>query len=114
MKIREYLEKIEKHTDVTFIIQRSIKDDHAPFYHNEFQTTPIRTNQEWLEGEGFIDNHIVINQDHPPIDVTGTWVNWYMAGRLKCAVVTTEEDLIRHYGEKQGRDMIAYYNRTVK
>lgn len=114
MTIREYLQKSQFNVaDVTFIVQRAVKDENTPFYHDEYWTTPVRSVREWLEGEGFVDTHIVINADHPPIDVTGTWGNWYKMGRLRCVVVTTEEELIKHYGEKQGKDMVAFYKRTV-
>lgn len=114
MKIREYLEKMGPRCDFTFIIQKAVKDEHSPLYHDEYRTTPVRYGTEWLNGEGFIDNYIVIKADHPPIDVTGAWNNWYKSGSLRCAMVTTEADLLTHYGEEQGRDMIAYYEREVR
>lgn len=113
MTIREYLEQIGR-TDVTFIISHAVKDENTPFYHSEYKTAPVRHSNEWLQGDGFIDNHIVINADHPPIDVTGTWLNWYKNGHLQCAVVTTEADLLTLYSEKQARDMIAMYDWEVR
>lgn len=114
MTIREYLQKNEfdNSADVTFIVQRAVKDDGSP-YHSEYRTTSVRTVLEWLEGEEFVDAYIVINADHPPIDVSGTWNNWYKKGLLRCAVVTTEEELLKLYGENQGRDMVDFYKRTV-
>ena len=112
MNIREYLEKTAK-PEATFIIQKAVKNENAPGYHNEYKTTPVRHKSEWLRGEGFIDNYIVIKADHPPIDVTGAWHNWHKGGSLGCAMVTTEADLLTHYGEKQGHRMIAYYEREV-
>lgn len=114
MKIREYLEKMSTRNNATFIIQKAVKDEHSPFYNDEYKTTPVRHRDEWLQGEGFIDNYIVIKADHPPIDVTGAWNNWYKGGLLRCAMVTTETDLLTHYGENQGRSMIAYYDREVR
>lgn len=113
MKIREYLENRSSNTNVTFIIQKAVKDEHSPFYHDEYKTTSVQHPNEWLRGT-FIDNYIVIKADHPPVDVTGAWHNWYKGGHLRCCMVTTEADLLTHYGEKQGRDMIAYYDREVR
>lgn len=113
MNIREYLEKTGA-TQATFIIKKAVKDEASPFYHDEYKTTPVRYKHEWMQSEGFVDNHIVIKADHPPIDVTGAWHNWYKGGTLRCAMVTTEADLLTHYGEEQGRKMIAYYEREVQ
>ena len=113
MTAREFLTKYCTNEEVTFIIQHAVKDEHSPFYNNTYSTTPMRRDWEW-QRHIWLDSYIVIKADHPPIDVTGAWLNRYNAGHLKCAMLTTEADLIRHYGEKQGRDMIEWYKRTVK
>ena len=92
----EWLENQNKNEDVTFIIAKAVKDDYSPMYHTEYRTTPIRPVYEWLR---FDDRYVVLNTDHPPIDVTGNWGKWYKRGRLKCAVITTIEDLYKMYGE---------------
>lgn len=115
MTVREYLQKQSKNTQVTFIIAHAVKDENTPFNHYEYKTTPIFAVWEWQEKSTWYDRYIVVNADHPPIDITGGWVNWYKAGRLKCIVITTEEDIRANCGgEKQTQDMIAYYKRTVK
>lgn len=103
----QWLETLNKNENVTFIIMKAVKDDYSPMYHAEYRTTPIRGVYEWLQSE---DGYIVINRDHPPIDVTGNWEKWYRGGRLKCAIITTEDDLYKMYGDKQGEEMIEYYN----
>ena len=113
MNAREYLEKLDQNSQVTFVIAHAVKDAASPFYHYEYKTTPVFTAWEVLKGE-WIDKYMVINSDHPPVDITGTWHNWYKSGRLSCAMLTTESDLRTMYGEKQAADMIAYYNKTVK
>ena len=113
MNAREYLQKQNKLQSVTFVIAHAVKDAATPFYHYEYKTMPVFTAQEMLQGE-WIDKYMVINSDHPPVDITGTWHNWYKSGRLSCAMLTTEDDLRAMYSEKQAADMIAYYNRTVK
>lgn len=114
MTAREYLEKKKEATMVTFVIRKAEKDTDSPFYDSVYRGTPIRTAGEWLRDFTWPEKYIVINADHPPIDSTGHWLRMYKSGYLLCAMITTEEELIRHYGEKKGRDMIAYYNRTVK
>lgn len=114
MTIREYLSKLPKNDQVTFVVQHAVKSEAGPFYENRYSTGPIRGAWEWLEfGESFLDGNLVINADHPPIDVTGLWARNYKNGHLRCAMVTTEADLLTHYGPEQGRRMIAYYERTV-
>lgn len=118
MTTREYLQKIQEKNgtcrDVTFIIARAVKDTHSPFYHHEFYGTPIRSVSEWLRwGDEFLDEHLVINADHPPIDVTGHWINKYKRGWVSCAMLTTEADLQLLYPGQQAVDMANYYRRTV-
>ena len=86
---------------------------YTPFYHDEYKTTPIYTVREWLEGKT-ADTYIVIKADHPPIDVTGIWLNWYNIKDLSCCMITTEQDLYTQYGESQGKDMINFYDRKMR
>lgn len=113
MKLREWLETKDKNESVTFIVAKSVKDEGSPFYDDIYTTVPMRSVWEWLQGES-IDKYIVIKAEHPPIDVTGSWQDWYKAGRLKCCMVTTEESLYKRYSEKQAKDMIGYYDREVR
>lgn len=112
MKAKEYLESIGE-GQVTFVITKSVKDKNSPFYHYEYETTPIYSRWEVLRDK-WIDKYIVINANHPPIDITGHWVRAYNKGHLKCAMLTTENDLYTHYSEKQAKSMIAYYDREVR
>ena len=41
MRVKEYLSKIPNNTSVTFIKARARKDASTPYYHAEYQTTPI-------------------------------------------------------------------------
>lgn len=114
MKLKEFLQTkkiLNKQTDITFTIAKAVKDEHTPFYHNEFYQTPIRSISEWLNLK---EEYIVINPDACPIDITGTWQKWYMKGRLLNAVITTEKDLFTHYSESQAKEMINYYDELVK
>lgn len=113
MKLREFLEEAGRNGTYTLIVQKAVKDERSPFYHPEYRTTPVYSVWEWLQGTG-IDKYIVIKRDHPPIDPTGAWLNWYNKNSLGCCMVTTEQDLITQYGEKQGREMIEYYDRLVR
>lgn len=118
MTLREYLQKVEAKRgpgrDVTFIIAHAVKDARTPFFHSEYRATPIRSASEWLRsGEDFLDESLVINADHPPIDIPGHWGAKYRKGWLDCAVLTTQADLELLYSTQQARDMAAYYKRTV-
>lgn len=114
MKLRELLEQAGRNDSYTFIIQKAVPDEGAPGYTNTYRTTPIRTVWEWLSSP-VPDKYIVIKRDHPPIDATGGgWLNRYNGGHLGCCMITTEQDLLTHYGEKQGREMIEWYDKGVR
>lgn len=114
MKVKEWLESKGKNEQATFIIERAVKDDATPFYHDEYRTTPIRSVYEWLDSTT-AEKYIVINADHAPIDVSnGGWTNWYKGGHLHCAVITTEEELYKHYSETQAKEMIEWYDKKVR
>lgn len=111
MTRQEWLKNQSKNEEVTFIIAKAVKDEGSTMYHHEYRTTPIRTVSEWLKGD---DGYVVINTDHPPIDITGSWEKFYRSGRLKCVVITTKEDLYKLYGREQGETMLKYYEETCR
>jgi len=111
----DFLRKHESAFSVTFIIARAVKDEHSPSYSYQYQTTSIRAAWEWLESPGWLEDYIVLNADHPPICIPGFWQYDYKAGRLKCCIIVKPEDLRKTCGgEKQFRDMLDWYERTVK
>lgn len=114
MKFREWLEMQGKNDRVTIIIAKAVKDEHTPFYHNEYSTTPIWSVWEWLRGTS-ADKYFVTNANHPPIDVTGNWQNEYKSGFLKCCIVTTEADHKALYrSEEQEQRMIEWYDKKAR
>lgn len=110
MTREEYL-KIVKGT-VTFVIAEAVKDTNSPMWSYQYRPTPVMYVDEWLS-QSNNDKYIVINADHPPIDITGHHLNRYNQKHLNCAIITTEEDLKKMYSEKQAQDMIEYYKRTI-
>ena len=115
MLVKEYLEimKEKNGNEFTFLIQKAVKDDNTPFYHDEYYQTPISGFYELIDKE-FPKKYIVIKADHAPIDITGVWTSDYKKGWLNCCVITTEKDLITRYGEQQGRRMIEFYDKEVR
>ena len=113
MKVKEWLESKGKSEQATFIIAKSVKDDDSSFYHKEYKTTPIYAVWEWLKCV-FCEKYIVINADHPPVDINGHWVRMYKQGHLQCAILTTEEDLYTEMSEEQAKRMIEYYDKEVR
>ena len=111
MTRKEWLENKNKNDEATFIIARAVKDDGSAMYHTEYKMTPVRTVWEWLTSK---DEYIVINSDHAPIDVTGNWGRWYESGRLKCAIITTKDELYKMYGSEQAEKMLQHYASTVR
>lgn len=112
MRVRDYLNTVSG--NVTFIIVRAEKDEQSPFYHNIYQTTPIRQVWEWEESTSGLLDMLVVNKDCEPIDITGVWQNWYRKGGLKCCMIESEETLHTMYSETQAEDMINHYEKTVK
>jgi hypothetical protein len=114
MKLKEWLERKDKSQNATFLIARAVKDEHTPYYHDEFRTTPIRSVWEWLDSE-MTDKYIIVCKDHAPIDTTGGgWMNWYKSGRLDCAIITTEKDVFTRYSESQGKEMLEMYDERAR
>ena len=113
MKLTEWLQSKGQNDSATFVIAKAARWEGAPGHTFEYKTTPIRTVWEWLEGNTG-EKYIVINANHPPIDVTGNWVRWYEKGRVLCAMITTEEDVRTIYSEKQAEDMLDMWDREVR
>jgi hypothetical protein len=118
MTVREYMEITGK-TDCdnfTFVIAKAVKDTNSPFYHEEYKTTPIRSAHEWLEESCKTKDYIVLNAKQPPVvwaSVTG-WMNWYNKGHLNCLLVSPKEEIVMHYGEVQGAEMIEMIDEYVR
>ena len=110
MRLKEYLNGLNESDQVTFIIAKAVKDERSPFYHTEYKTTPMKCVWEWSAWEDGHD-YIIANENHPPIDITGTWVNWYNRGDLKCSVIISEETLRTLYKDEQAERMIKFYDK---
>lgn len=107
MKVKEYFKKMRPSDDVTFIKARAREDAHTPFYHAEYQTTPIRRVAEWEQGNnGKLLDSIILNDNQMPIDwLSGAmWGRQVKFGRLKCLLVISEEDFELLYRSKEQRD----------
>ena len=108
MKAKEYLSRIGNNTKVTFVIAKAVKDENTPYYHTEYKTTPIFGVWE-VEKHEWIEKYIVINAIHPPIDITGHWVREFNNGWLKCAIITTEQDLYSFHCLSNTYQVFFYY-----
>ena len=112
MNLLEFLSEQNENNRYTFTICECERES-TNLTNKIYRQTPIRAVWEW-EYFDIANNFIVINKDHPPIDITGHWVTSYNQGHLKNCIITTEKDLIEEYGEKQGREMIEYYDKKVR
>lgn len=115
MKVKEYLEqhKVEK---ITLIKARARKDANTPFYHQEYQTTPIFYKDELERMESLMD-YIILNDKQTPIDWLSNvgWTNWFNRGDLKCMLIISEEDFALLYpSETQRQDLIKYIDNKIE
>lgn len=105
MKVKEWLQSKGENESVTFIIAKAAEEQRY-----EYKTTPIRPVWEWLHFNRIAENYIIINADHPPIDFSGSWMNQYNRGQLRCAIIVSIEDVYKIYSERQAEDIIKYYD----
>lgn len=114
MTVKEYLEKMQGDPMVTFIIAEA-HHEVASFWGYRYRTTPLQMKRDWLESTEWCESFLVINADHPPIDVTGSWINGYKRGFYKCAMIVKPEEMRKTYrSEQQYNEMVDFYNRNVK
>lgn len=108
MKVKEYLKRMKKYEDVTFIKARARKDAYSPGYHAEYQTTPMYTVREVITLRGFDEllNGIVLNDKQMPIDwLSGApWGIRVTEGYLKCLLIISQEDFKLLYPDKDQRE----------
>lgn len=110
MKVRAYLDKIHLFdegsiSDVTFLKARARKDARTPFYHAEYQTTPIFHKWELKENMPILD-YMVLNHKQAPIDwLSGApWNNLVKRGSLICLLVISPEDFALLYPSAEQRE----------
>ena len=115
MTVKEYLEQFnDLGMEVTFIKACARKDSNTPFYHAEYQTTPIRSIKEW-RGSDIMDYQI-LNDHQCPIDwLSGApWKNAFDSGRLISLLVISKTDMETIYSPKQAESMIAYIEEKIR
>ena len=114
MTVKDYFKIIGKYDSVTFIKARARKDAHTPFYHPEYQVTPIRTVNEWCQCD--IVDYIILNDNQMPIDwLSGaSWGNQVKRGSLKCLLVISRADGELLYNEKQFAQTEKYIGEIIQ
>ena len=116
MKVKEYFQLANTPTykSVTFIKARARKDANTPFYHAEYQTTPIYNLSELNDSK--LMDYIVLNDKQNPIDwLSGAiWNNQFKRGNLVSMLVISEEDLKTLYSENQAQSMERYIDGKLR
>ena len=109
MKVREYLKKLQKYSQVTFIKAKSVKDEATRFYHCEYRTTPLACVYEWENAT--VNDFIILNDKQPSI----TWLSgadWNIdisQGHARCLLVISPEDFELRYPNKEQRESMEKY-----
>lgn len=101
MTVKTYLEKLDKPVEITFIKARARKDARTPFYHAEYQTTPLFSRIECKE-EAILANYIILSDKQRPIDwlCGATWDRpWVL-----CLLVISPDDLALLYPNEEQRN----------
>lgn len=119
MTVREYFkrygngENVHGIREVTFIIAKAEKDEHSPYNHPVYTTTPIRVVGEWMESK--IMDYIVLNDCQPPIDwMSGAmWKHQFKRGWLTSMLIISREELCKLYSEEQAASMEAFINKEI-
>lgn len=106
MLVKEYLESKDYKGKITFIKARARKDNNTPYYHQEYQTTPMYNVDEL--GDSRLLEYIVLNDQQAPIDWISNqgWTNWFNKGMLKSMLIISKEDLELLYPNKEQRDSL--------
>lgn len=114
MTVLEYLQKTEVN-EFTFIKARARKDAQTPFYHAEYQTTPMFQKRE-IVSTGFLSNYIILNDRQEAIEwLSGAGWNYRIRkGWARCLLVINPEDFKLLYGEKQMQEITAYIDKKLK
>lgn len=115
MTVREYLERTKWKGQITFIKARARKDAHAPFFHPEYQTTPLRFAWEW-QSDHVLDS-IVLNDKQPSITwLSGAdWNPHISRGHFKCLLIIHPDDFSQLYpGETQRKGMEEYIDKQLE
>ena len=114
MTVREYLEQRGYTGNVTFIKARARKDAHTPWYHAEYQTTPIYQVWEWEKAA--IMDYLVLNDKQCPIDwLSGApWKIQFDKGGLLSMLVVSKEDLETLYHPTQAASLIEFIDKELQ
>lgn len=114
MTVKEFIETYRKSNKITFIKARARKDAATPFYHAEYQTTPIFNLYDKI---GTLSDYIILNDAQPPIDwLSGApWINQFKTGYLESLLIISPEDFELLYGgEEQRKHMIDFIDKKIQ
>ena len=114
MLVKEYLNSFNENKQVTIIKAVARKDENTPFYHEEYQTTPIRCISEFHKSP--IMNYYVLNHKQPPIEwLSGAgWQNRFAKGDILSLLVISKEDIELLYSKKQAAEIIECIEKGIK
>lgn len=116
MTVKEYINKMDGGVcHLTFIKARARKDAHTPFYHPEYQTTPLFSTDEVTKKE-ILSEYIVLNDRMQSITwlCGADWNNWIDKGFARCLLVISLEDFNLLYRGKQKKSMVECIDKKLK
>ena len=115
MKVLEYVKKTNV-SEFTFIKARARKDANTPFYHAEYQTTPMYQRYEIINTK-FLSDYIILNDHQEAIEwLSGVGWNYRIRkGWARCLLVISPEDLKTLTPDKEQRTgLVEYIDRKLK
>lgn len=114
MTVIEYLNNYVKGTpQITFIKARARKDAHSPYYHPEYQTTPLFYFEEAKKSS--CADYIVLNDEMYAMDWLsgGGWNNLIKKGFAKCLLIISREDLELLYEKAQAKSTEEFIGQII-
>ena len=111
MTVKEFMRKNPRYGmyQITFIKVKARKDKNTPFYHPEYETTPLFYGTEVHTLN--LSNYLILNHEQPCIQwLSGA--NWRGA---KCMLIISRKDLAKLYPSKgQRAEMLMFIDAQIE
>lgn len=115
MNLREFFERIKNDdTYYQIIMAKSVKDEHTPFYHYEYNDhysllSKVDRHEQCLNKSEDLKKYIVLKPNQQVIDLGRVHTNW-----VKGVVITTKEEVAKQLVEPQLSHWLNWVDEQVR